>query len=103
VQKNGKYLPFYEWTLVKERRLVPLLGKDSTSHTNYYYNYCYNIKNLCLIPKNTLLTRFTPYRVHGLIIKNNPFKYPEEILAMTRPFVSILIIFLVEGTAYAKG
>ena len=103
MQNNGKYLSFYEWTLVKERKLVPLLGKNPTSHTNYYYNYYYNIKKLCLMPKNTVLTRFTLHRVHGLIIENNPFKYPEEVLAMTRPFVSNLIIFLVEGTAYAKG
>jgi hypothetical protein len=40
---------------------------------------------------------------NGLLIEDNAFKYPEEVLAMTRPFVSILIIFLVEGAAYAKG
>jgi len=79
--------------------VVPLLDKNFTSHPkNHYY-----FKNLCLIPKNTVFTRFTLYRVHGLIIKSNPFKYPEEVLPMTKLLAFILITFLVAGAANAKG
>ena len=38
-----------------------------------------------------------------MIIKSNPFKYPEEVLPITKLLAFILIIFLVVGAAYAKG
>jgi len=62
--QSGKLLLFLKLTLAKKRKLIPPLDKNFTSYAKNYYSY----KNLCLMPKNTVLTLFTLNRTHALII-----------------------------------
>src|SRR4030042_1899091 len=50
--RSGKIFHFVKAHSLKKRNLIPLLGKNFTSHAKKHY--CF--KNLCLMPKNTVLT-----------------------------------------------